>query len=205
MSGFGSLNSSEPEQYDNYVAGVVVDNNDPEKLQRVKVQVPNLLEAPAADLPWVAPLVYSPFVLCVPHIGDRVAVYFQKGDIHYGLSEGYLHDVNKEVPAEILENYPHRRGWWDPFGNLFYTDSSTGHRVYKHKDNVFTEVIDSNGNVTIHAEENVAVTIGGNVSVIIDGNANVVVNGATTLNSQGNVVITSDGSITMQADTINLN
>jgi hypothetical protein len=193
------------EKYDGYLSGIVVVNNDPNKQQRIKVMIPNVFEGDPANFPWVAPLVYSSFVVDVPDIGQRVAVYLQGGDILYGLTEGYPHDANKEVPAELLENYPHRRGRWDPFGNLFYTDSSTGHTVYKHKDNAFTSDIDADGNVTIHAEGNVAVTIVGNVTVVVQGNAQVTVDGSTTVHSQGNMSVSSDGTIDVQAAIINLN
>jgi hypothetical protein len=55
--------------------GVVVDNNDPLKLNRVKVRIDGLLEAPTADLPWVNTK-SNPRFTNIPEIGMNYLLSF---------------------------------------------------------------------------------------------------------------------------------
>ena len=133
MTGFNSVNDMEAPAYDGYYVGTVVANNDPKKLQRVKVSVPSLLEGAEALLPWVAPLLSSPFgftssagVVAVPVIGARVVVEFQEGQLYYGLLKGSVPTAAFTLPTELATNYPGRRGWKDPAGNVFFIDNTAG-------------------------------------------------------------------------------
>lgn len=68
--------------------GTVVDNDDPKKLRRLKVSIPNFWGSSKNDLPWVS--FDNTFILgteksfhFVPEIGDKVEVYFPNNDVNF--------------------------------------------------------------------------------------------------------------------------
>jgi len=152
MSGFNSLNDTKPAVQNRLYAAEVVDNNDPLEKQRIKVTIPNLLEGDAEFLPWIGPLVDSSFGITsdavtvrVPVIGSIVAVQFQDGDLLYGVIKGSLHTGLTPLPPELRQNYPNRRGWKDPAGNILYWDITDGQvsLMVKHKSGTFFTIGDS--------------------------------------------------------------
>lgn len=135
--------------------GTVVANNDPEKLERVKVTIPNLYEGTVANLPWVAPKVAKLFgnrtgvgVFSVPDIGTTVYVEFQNGDPHYPFYLGSPVLSRADLP-EADANYPNRYGFKDKAGNLFYVDTTPGSNVVQFTHASGTSIrIENNGNIT---------------------------------------------------------
>lgn len=113
--------------------GKVVDNLDPLFKQRIKVEIPNLMEGPPEMLPWIGPLVQSKFGMtavavsvAVPVIDSVVEVEFQDGDLAYGIMTGSLHTEISALLGPLEINYPARRGWLDPMGNWSYIDITPG-------------------------------------------------------------------------------
>lgn len=138
MSGsFTSMTHQESVDYTNdYIAGVVVFNEDPERRQRIKVSIPNLLEGPVGDLPWIAPILNSGFgitpsasTVSVPAVGTKVWVEFQEGNLDFGVAHGYIQSAAEKLPAELAVNYPRRRGWVDPAGNTHFIDVTSGSEI----------------------------------------------------------------------------
>jgi phage baseplate assembly protein gpV len=161
---FNNLNQFESPDYSIPFIGKVVDNNDPKKLQRVKVEIPNLLTGDPANLPWCFPAQHSLFGMTesaysvnVPVVGSTVMVEFQGGDIHYGVVSSCLHTSKTTVSGELANNYPNRRGWLDPANNLFYIDITSGQVIvhFLHKSGTRLTVAD-NGKVTVHSVDDIA-------------------------------------------------
>ena len=130
-----NINEQEQPDYSGYFIGTVVDNNDPLKLERIKVTIPRLFQGEATNIPWVgkkkAELFpnapdgsYGTFGL-VPAVGTQVIVEFQNSDPSYGLYSATPHQTNERV-AEALTNYLYRYGFKDPAGNLFMVDTTSG-------------------------------------------------------------------------------
>ena len=88
--------------------GVVVDNEDPKKLGRVKVQISGLLEADKESLPWCATL-YDPSRFDVPEIGDELYIVFPYGSIYFPFSLGYWHNETNHN-SEFDADYPNTFG-----------------------------------------------------------------------------------------------
>jgi len=136
--------------------GIVVDNNDPEKIGRCKVRVYNLFtdSIPDSDLPWSLPentLFDGSFV--VPPIGAIVNVRFDRGDIYCPIYTTKVVDRNN-LPSQRLTNYPDTMVFFQTSkGDYFTVDRSDGSVVVNSKKITF--------NV-------------GTAKVIIDGNAGTV-------------------------------
>lgn len=196
-----------------YHLGMVVENNDPLKMQRIKVTVPNRMEGPVADLDWVGPIAQSPFgvgpnfgSMFVPAIGSVVLVYFQDDNIKYGLYAGSAISVKHTPHNELLTNYPKRYGFSDPAGNLFYTDYTDGQVKLHIKHKSGTQItVDNAGNVTLNVVGNTSLSTQGNTSIATQGNTSLTTQGTTSISSQGTVSITSSSAINASAPTINLN
>ena len=213
MVGFNTSNQILPPDYTGPLLAKVVFNNDPEKLQRIKVTIPGLLIGETDNLPWVAPILYSPFgitptagVVHVPAIDSCVVVSFQGGQLYYGLSDGGLATKAHTPDSLLLTNYPNRRGWKDPSGNIFYIDnksvSVTVH--FKHVSGTTID-IDHSGRVTVHAENDLYVTAPNvNITADVQISGNITHNGNTTHSGNttqtGNVSVT--GGIGVTADVV---
>lgn len=160
---FNNMNQMESPDYTIPFLGKVVDNNDPKKLQRVKVEIPNLLTGDPSSLPWCFPAQHSLFGMTdsaysvgVPVVGSTVMVELQNGDIHYGMVRSCLHTSTSNVTGELATNYPNRRGWLDPANNLFYVDITSGQVVvhFLHKSGTRLTIAD-NGKVTVHSVDDI--------------------------------------------------
>lgn len=185
------------------LVGIVVDNNDPDKRQRIRVQVPNLLESQnTEDLPWFAPRHISPYgigddfgVIRIPRVGSRVYVSFQDGDGSFG---EYLADVVTSAvtpPAEMLTNYPNRIGFFTPVGDIAYLDLSTKEMMLRRASGTSIK-IDADGNVTMVVAGNFTQTVKGDYNLIVEGDAGVVTKGDHTNMVSGDLGTIIQGSQT---------
>lgn len=136
--------------------GKVVDNNDPRRLERVKVLVPGLYEGDAGLLPWVAPKVGKGFgnqtgigVFSVPDINSYVYVELQNGNPHYPFYIGSPVQSRADLP-EADVNYPNRYGFKDKRGNLVYVDTTPGQNIItlQHASGTFVR-INNDGSVDL--------------------------------------------------------
>lgn len=213
MSGFNTFNEIKPPDYSNPFLAKVVFNNDPDKLQRIKVTIPGVLEGKTDDLPWIAPVLYSPFgvtasagVVHVPAVGSFAVVSFQDGQLYYGLGIGSLAIKDYTPDPILLTNYPNRRGWKDPSGNLFYIDNKSGSVTvhFKHISGTTIDISNS-GRVTVHAENDLYVTAPNvNITADVQITGDITHDGNTThtgdTTQTGNIAVT--GGITATGDIV---
>tara|TARA_B100000214_G_scaffold357534_2_gene317279 strand:+ start:83743 stop:84570 length:828 start_codon:yes stop_codon:yes gene_type:complete len=146
--------------------GVVVDDNDPEYLGRIRVRLDIFQDSiPDEDLPWCIPEEnFHPFGLLggdveqrtgsfagVPRRGNKVAVYFRHGgDANNPSYTSVPIDVENILP-EFETNYPHRKG------------------VVLH--NGYAVVIDTKTNeIFVHNPGDVNLTVLGDVNQTVVGN-----------------------------------
>lgn len=159
-------NLDQIEQHDyspNLFIGVVVANDDPEQLERVKVQIPGLLVGETANLPWIAPFTkgsiangtgHGSFGL-VPRVGDELLVAFQDGDLLYGYYFGS--PIRKGMrPAQANVNYPNRYGMIDPAGNSLIVDTTPGSNIttFTHASGTTIQV-NNDGSINLTAVGNI--------------------------------------------------
>lgn len=215
-----------------YLIGTVIDNEDPDGMNKVRVNVPNLMVGDKDGLPWIAPLPYSPFgigashgVYGSPQIGDLVAVKFQEGNIYYGFAEGSLLPKSN---ANAKFKSPKTWGFKDPDGNELFVDienhkwefvTHTGTSI-KHnangdlnvhivRDEITDIVRDSTttigGKLHITVTGNVDITAHANLTATVTGNTSVTTTGTTTLASTGATTISSSGAVNITGSSVNLN
>lgn len=151
--------------------GLVVANNDPERLERIKVSVKGLYEG--SNLPWCMPYKHRLFgskqggqgVFAVPTVGSRVYVILQQGSPEHPMYSGSLL-AKGATHATFTTNYPNRYGLIDPAGNIIFVDTTPG-QVQMHLAHVSgtTLHIAPNGAVTINTPTTLDISAGGNVTI----------------------------------------
>ncbi len=205
---WNNINQESDNHQELYHIGIVVENNDPKKMQRIKVSVPNKMEAPIEELDWIGPISRSAFgvgdffgTMNVPALGSVVLVYFQAGDIKYGLYEGSAISVNFHPHPQLLINYPRRYGFCDPAGNYMYIDYTPDqvsmHLYHKSGTNID---VDNTGNVVGHIVANWRMKIDGNTYIETDGNTDVITHGNTRVETDGNTDVITHGNTYIETD-----
>ena len=150
--------------------GIVVDNNDPLKLGRVKIRVIAAYgEQPVNNLPWAWPC--FPYggakeqgFFAVPEKGAGVYVMFQykdgEPDPTYPVWLGQWHAQN-ETPSEIAgnsEDAHHYKGFKTTSGhNMIFCDKP-GEEFIEIKDKHGSYIRLKDGDIEIHAERNMKLT-----------------------------------------------
>lgn len=182
-----------------YFVAKVVENNDPLKLLRIKVTIPNLLEGSTESLPWCMPILASALggntkasvSVAVPPLGSHVVVVFQGGDVNYGLMLGSLITKGTELGV-LATNYPARRGWVDTAGNHFFIDTTASNVTFELKHTSGTIIqIDNEGKLTITTAGDTTVNATGALSIASTGNM--------TLSTDGTLSVASSGNMTFNA------
>jgi uncharacterized protein involved in type VI secretion and phage assembly len=119
--------------------GIVVDNNDPEKLGRVKMTVPGIIEGDLENIPWTYPNNQHAFGgtpssahVTIPQIGSNLNVEFKHGDIYAPIYTGHNISQNNMDMSKFKDGYPKAYGWQDPSGNSFVQDRKAGTYTYGH-------------------------------------------------------------------------
>lgn len=108
--------------------GEVVDDQDPEKLGRIRVKSEIFQDIPDSDLPWCLPVLpgfpgsKNTGTFWVPEVGAEVMIYFPFHDPHLPAYYGRLHTQAKWIHNRFRQNYPKRYGWQDENGNFFLVD-----------------------------------------------------------------------------------
>jgi hypothetical protein len=181
-------------------------NNDPDKKQRIKVTIPNHLVGDVALLPWVAPIQPTDFgnspttaIVSIPIVGSIVNVEFQNGELQYGLVTGTMHTAKNPLPADLAANYPNRRGWKDPAGNIFYIDITKKSEDigFLHGASGLYVNISAKGAMDVWAPQDISITSKQTINVTADKDLNGRVGQNTKLDVGGTFTGTIKGAVTV--------
>jgi hypothetical protein len=167
--------------------GLVEDNNDPEKLMRVRVRIDPYESIDTDMLPWAFAcpkdfLGTSPDSVdfCVPEVGSEVTVYFPTRDKDHPFYKGApLNQDNRTTFFD--EDYPNSYGKKDSAGNFTKVNKATGITVEQHSSTTNTTTL-KDGSVTLSlpngivisaevAGNKVAVSMPNGMSAIFDINS----------------------------------
>ena len=171
--------------------GCVEDNNDPEKIGRLKVRIEPYSEMSTEDLPWAYPMLGSHGNsaeyggLNVPEIGSQVRVSFPSKDLtapYYSGAE--LNQLNRTTFFD--DDYPHTYGYKDSVGNFVRVNKEKGTAQFQHT---------STTNLQVDPEGSIKVGLVGGAYFIFDVSKSFTFD-IGTLEIQG----TPDGSLSVNAN-----
>lgn len=124
-------------------SGKVIRNDDPKKLQRVKIRVSKLHDGiPDDDIPWTYPSSTNSMGGSssggnavggsnVPPVGSQVFLTLQDNSLYFGKYS--LGPTTKNVKSkEFDSDYPHNRGSVDPSGNKTENNNKTDNQKHIH-------------------------------------------------------------------------
>lgn len=151
--------------------GIVIDNNDPQRIAQIKVRIKGLMDdIEDENLPWLRPHVShlegfrggsqaNVFgVFCVPVRGARVTVNFPTGNLYEGQYSNQARPTETDQLPASLVNYPHR----------IVMNLSTGTQlIIDRKTNEHFLILSGDYNQTIFGD--VTQTIIGNQSLTVTG------------------------------------
>lgn len=120
--------------------GIVVDNNDPKKLGRVKVRITGLLEDPdKTKLPWILPKNPAGFGgkpdgsgLVAPDINAELVVEFPYKSIYFAFYTGYWQSATTHQGL-FTEDYPESYGFRDTQSSFIKVNRAKSYVQMRHR------------------------------------------------------------------------
>jgi len=168
--------------------GLVVDNIDPLKQNRIRIRVHGFFDGVEdSHLPWAAaafPLLTGSGAgfgwFGVPAIGATVFCFFEQGDYNQPVYFAEAPDGIHGHPTIADTNYPNRRGFRTSAGHIIYVD-------------------DEDDEILVEHSSGAQLSITGTVLKLLKDGASI------QIDSSSNISITSSGSVTITGTTVNLN
>lgn len=144
--------------------GTVIDNKDPDKLGRLKINVPAVTGGIVSDdLPWADPcFTYTADnkgIFFVPDVNSLVSVMFIEGCPYKPIWLGAIHRQNEnKPPSEISTHYPERKIIKTNAGYIMFDEIEGGEIIeIVHKSGSYIK-FENNGDIIINS-----VAGGGNI------------------------------------------
>lgn len=171
--------------------GMVEDNEDPEKLGRLKVRISPYMDFLTEDLPWACPTLgthgnsANAGGLNVPEKGSQVRVYFPSHDLtapYYTGAE--LNDLNRTTFFD--DDYPYTYGYKDSRGNFIKVNKARDTVQFQHA---------SSSNVKVAPDGSMQVSLSNGAYFTFSNQNNFDLNiGAVDISG------TAEGSLTLNAN-----
>lgn len=176
--------------------GTVIDNEDPEKLGRVKATVDGIFEGSADDLPWIAPRRSNMLggksdsgFYSVPEVGSSLEIKFPFEDIYSPFYYGYWEDANTHQ-ADFDADYPKSYGFTDSNGTKLIINKEQKTLAFTHTSGI-TINMDEDGNLSFNVPKD--------FTGAVQGNANMTITKDLMTTVQGLVSIISTKAMTLDS------
>jgi phage baseplate assembly protein gpV len=187
------------------VIAVVDNNNDPDKMGRVKVKFDALGSNMVSEWARVATINAGNErgLFMLPQPGDQVVVGFEHGDPRRPFVLGSLYTGTEPVPADLTDG----QGRKAKFG------VKTDHQVLLHsekemklhtEEKLTVEVQKNPGDLTITADGDVKTTSKKNVTTEASQNFEAKANSSVKLNGQGSIELQSQGQVKVSGSTVSI-
>lgn len=204
-------------KFDVPVKGIVVDNEDPKKLGRVKCSIEGMFDGiDKESLPWISSWCPSGLgggvnlsFFAVPNEGSELVIEFPYKNPYAPFYTGYWQS-EKTHQTLFDTNYPRRYGWIDELDNYWFVDREEEHIKLHHSSGTRVEIF-KDGNVEVETMDKVDLIVHGDCNATIDenliaevkGNTLVDTDGFTSLHSDSYFEISSNVKIDLNAPVIN--
>lgn len=204
---FNSLNAQLPveDKGNRLYKGVVVDNNDPLHLDRIKVSIPELIDPELGETPWIFPIKNCMFgqgkgygQFGPPPIGAVVIVELQGQDVNFAYYSGYL--LDKQNTVQDLQPGQYRTV--DPSGSVLNIDTINNTFDYNHISGVVFHI--ENGTLSIMTNQHINMQVNGDTSITTQGQTDISSQGNVNINSQGQTAIKASGNINAECSTFDV-
>ena len=200
-----------------FIEALVVDNRDPDKLGRVKLQFPVQPGMPQSTWARVA----TPMAgrnrgwSTIPEVGDEVLVSFMHGDIQRGVVIGGLHNGVDSTPYANEDGSNNLRVFQSRSGHrLTFDDKAGGERIelVSHNEGIHI-ILDSttqrltvfvDGDIEISAEEHYDIRAE-DIHISASGNIDIEASQAVVLDGGSASAVVAGGGITLQAPDVLIN
>ena len=184
--------------------GTVEDNNDPEKLGRIKVRIAPYTDFLTEELPWACPILGScgnssqAGGLNVPEIGSQVRIEFPSKDLTAPYYRGA--ELNKLNRVTLFdEDYPNSYGYKDSNGNFYRVNKKTGIIDFRHE---------SSSSMQVTADGSLVISLRGGVSFTLSSYGTFSLDtGGLEINNKpdGSLEVMTDSDIYVQALSTTIN
>lgn len=186
------------------LVGIVTNNEDPEKLSRVKLKLPLIDDERETDWVRIATLMAGKDrgSLFIPEVGDEVLVAFHMGDVREPFVIGMLWNKDQAGPSMADKNNIRKITSREGHEIIFGDDPQDGKITVKTKKGQLLELSDKEDTVTLKEQS-------GSNSIQIKGssaNEITVKSGPSTikLDSKGQVTIESSTGLTLKSAKMDL-
>jgi uncharacterized protein involved in type VI secretion and phage assembly len=179
------------------VIGAVTNNNDPQRLGRVRVTFPALGDQMESAWARVATLNAGKErgVFMLPQVGDEVVVGFEHGDTRRPFVLGSLYTGKEPPPADLMDAAGRKARFGVKSDESVHVEAEK-EMTLRSKEKMIVEVTGGPGDFSLDAKGSVKQKSGGTFEV--QANASVTVKGT------GSVTVESSGSLTLKGATIDI-
>lgn len=200
---FADLFENQSYKIDGVMVGIVTNNDDPEKLGRVKLKLPLREGMDETDWVRVATLMGGPErgSFFIPEVNDEVLVAFHLGEVRQPFVIGVLWNKKQKPPVEMKQGN-HIRTIKSRSGHtITFDDNSSGNIEIKTNGGHVVLLDDKNKKISINDSSN-------NNTIEINGTSNEITikssNSTVKINSKGEVSIESPMSVKINATEVNI-